>query len=126
MEKEASYVESHARRDTKDTTRSGDGDVLARHDHARCGRGRIGGACGVGRLGRAQQDGVGRRVPLPGRDLPYEYPALFSMPLAFLLICLFSVTDRSARAVRERSAFHAQFVQSEIGTAKAAECPILA
>jgi cation/acetate symporter len=57
---------------------------------------------------------------------PYENPALFSMPLAFLFTWLFSVTDRSARAVREREAFDAQFVQSEIGLAQAAESPRLA
>jgi cation/acetate symporter len=32
---------------------------------------------------------------------------------------LFSVTDRSARAVRERKAFDAQFVQSETGITQA-------
>jgi cation/acetate symporter len=48
---------------------------------------------------------------------PYENPALFSMPLAFLFGWLFSVTDGSARAARERAAFEAQFVQSEIGIA---------
>jgi cation/acetate symporter len=37
------------------------------------------------------------------------------MPLAFLSAWLFSVTDRSARGVREREAFDAQFIQSEIG-----------
>jgi cation/acetate symporter len=57
---------------------------------------------------------------------PYENPALFSMPVAFLLIWLGSVTDRSARAVRERKAFDAQFVQSEIGTGEATESPTLA
>jgi cation/acetate symporter len=46
---------------------------------------------------------------------PYDNPALFSMPLAFFGIWVFSVTDRSARAVRERKAFDAQFVQSETG-----------
>jgi cation/acetate symporter len=51
---------------------------------------------------------------------PYENPALFSMPLAFLCTWLFSVTDRSARAKRERAAFDAQLVQSEIGLAAAA------
>jgi cation/acetate symporter len=45
----------------------------------------------------------------------YDNPALFSMPLAFLSTWLFSVTDRSERAARERKAFDAQFVQSEIG-----------
>ncbi len=52
---------------------------------------------------------------------PYENPALFSMPLAFLFTWLFSVTDRSERAVRERKAFEAQFIQSEIGVGQAIE-----
>jgi cation/acetate symporter len=50
---------------------------------------------------------------------PYDNPALFSMPLAFIGIWVFSVTDRSARAVRERNAFDAQFVQSETGIMEA-------
>ncbi|RZN11444.1 cation acetate symporter [Bradyrhizobium genosp. SA-3] len=50
-------------------------------------------------------------VPL----FPYDNPALFSMPLAFLTIWLGSLSDRTARAVAERRAFDAQFVQSEIG-----------
>jgi cation/acetate symporter len=50
---------------------------------------------------------------------PYENPALFSMPLAFLSTWLFSVTDRSARGIREREAFDAQFIQSEIGLTRA-------
>ena len=48
------------------------------------------------------------------------------MPLAFLFIWLFSVTDRSARAARERKAFDAQFVQSEIGIVLATEGRVLA
>jgi cation/acetate symporter len=50
---------------------------------------------------------------------PYDNPALFSMPLAFLCVWLFSASDRSARAVRERKAFDAQFVQSETGITQA-------
>jgi cation/acetate symporter len=46
---------------------------------------------------------------------PYDNPALFSMPLAFLAIWLGSLSDRTARASTERRAFDAQFVQSEIG-----------
>jgi cation/acetate symporter len=46
---------------------------------------------------------------------PYDNPALFSMPVAFALIWLFSVTDRSARAAVERKTFDAQLIQSEIG-----------
>jgi cation/acetate symporter len=57
---------------------------------------------------------------------PYENPALFSMPLAFLFIWLFSVTDRSARAARERKVFDAQFVQSEIGVVLATDGRALA
>ncbi|MDB5634031.1 MAG: actP, partial [Tardiphaga sp.] len=50
---------------------------------------------------------------------PYDNPALFSMPLAFLCVWVFSVTDRSARGVGERKAFDAQFVQSETGITQA-------
>jgi cation/acetate symporter len=46
---------------------------------------------------------------------PYDNPALFSMPLAFLSIWSFSVTDWSARGETERQAFDAQFVQAETG-----------
>jgi cation/acetate symporter len=46
---------------------------------------------------------------------PYDNPALFSMPLAFLSIWIFSVTDRSARAETERKVFDAQLVLSETG-----------
>jgi cation/acetate symporter len=46
---------------------------------------------------------------------PYDNPALFSMPLAFLGIWLGSISDRTARAAAERQAFDAQFVQSETG-----------
>jgi cation/acetate symporter len=46
---------------------------------------------------------------------PYDNPALFSMPLAFLAIWLGSMSDKTARATAERYAFDAQFVQSETG-----------
>ncbi|MHC1948843.1 cation/acetate symporter ActP [Bradyrhizobium sp. UFLA06-06] len=62
----------------------------------------------------------------PTALFPYDNPALVSMPLAFLFVWLFSVTDRSERAAREREAFAAQFIQSEIGTALASERPALA
>ncbi|OKO69334.1 acetate permease [Bradyrhizobium sp. NAS96.2] len=57
----------------------------------------------------------------PSAVFPYDNPALFSMPLAFLFVWLFSVTDRSARATREHEAFTAQLIQSEIGTALAGD-----
>ncbi|MCK1315414.1 cation/acetate symporter ActP [Bradyrhizobium sp. 23] len=46
---------------------------------------------------------------------PYDNPALFSMPLAFLAIWFGSLSDKTARAAAERYAFDAQFVQSETG-----------
>jgi len=46
---------------------------------------------------------------------PYEYPALFSMITAFAGIWLFSITDQSASAEKERGRFEEQLVQCEIG-----------
>ncbi|MCD8563364.1 MAG: cation acetate symporter [Alphaproteobacteria bacterium] len=46
---------------------------------------------------------------------PYEYPALFSMTAAFVGIWLFSVTDRSPRAEKERAAFDAQYIRAQTG-----------
>lgn len=46
---------------------------------------------------------------------PYEYPALFSMSVAFAGIWFFSVTDRSERAKDEEKNFLRQFVRSETG-----------
>ena len=46
---------------------------------------------------------------------PYEYPAIFSVPAAFVGIWLFSITDRSRRATIDREAFHAQLVRSQTG-----------
>src|SRR6476659_9293775 len=46
---------------------------------------------------------------------PYDNPALFSMPIAFIGIWLFSVLDRSQQAKSEQKAFDAQFVRSQTG-----------
>ncbi len=46
---------------------------------------------------------------------PYTSPALFSMTIGFVGIWLFSITDRSSNAARERAAFPAQQVRSETG-----------
>ncbi|WP_299260252.1 cation acetate symporter [uncultured Kushneria sp.] len=57
-------------------------------------------------------------VQVLGHDTPiypYDYPALFSMAVAFIGIWLFSVTDKSASAERERDLFDAQFVRSQTG-----------
>ena len=45
---------------------------------------------------------------------PYEYPALFSMAIAFVSIWFFSVTDKSGRR-NERALFFPQFVRSQTG-----------
>jgi cation/acetate symporter len=49
---------------------------------------------------------------------PYEYPALFSMIVAFAGIFYFSLTDRSARAAHERSLYENQLVDCELGMVK--------
>ncbi|MBL0511633.1 cation acetate symporter [Aeromonas sp. 3925] len=46
---------------------------------------------------------------------PYEYPALFSMALAFIGIWFFSVTDKSQNASDEHAKFFPQFVRSQTG-----------
>ena len=51
---------------------------------------------------------------------PYDHPALFSMPLAFVVIVVVSLLDKSARAARERDAFDDQFVRAQTGLGAAA------
>ena len=46
---------------------------------------------------------------------PYEYPALFSMIVAFVASWLFSITDNSEQGNMERARFNEQFVRSQIG-----------
>lgn len=46
---------------------------------------------------------------------PYEYPALFSMLVAFIAIWFFSVTDKSKSAEEEKKLFFSQFVRSQTG-----------
>jgi len=46
---------------------------------------------------------------------PYEYPALFSMSVAFVGTWLFSITDSSLAGQQERERFRAQFVRSQTG-----------
>jgi cation/acetate symporter len=46
---------------------------------------------------------------------PYDTPAIFSMPLAFLGCWLFSVLDKSAASERESALFLDQFVRSQTG-----------
>jgi cation/acetate symporter len=51
---------------------------------------------------------------------PYDNPALFSMPIAFLGIWAFSKLDASNRAKVEVAAFDAQYIRSETGIGAAA------
>lgn len=46
---------------------------------------------------------------------PYKYPALFSVVTAFVLIWLFSVTDKSEQGKKERALFEHQFIRSQTG-----------
>ncbi|GHC45484.1 cation acetate symporter [Alcaligenes pakistanensis] len=53
--------------------------------------------------------------PVGSAPFPYASAALFSMPLAFIAIWFFSITDRSERAAIDRAGFEAQSVRSETG-----------
>ncbi|HIE5767093.1 TPA: cation acetate symporter [Proteus mirabilis] len=46
---------------------------------------------------------------------PYEYPALFSIIIAFVVSWLFSITDKSSLGEQEKAKFQAQFIRSQIG-----------
>ncbi|WP_116366034.1 sodium:solute symporter family transporter [Parahaliea mediterranea] len=48
---------------------------------------------------------------------PYDYPALFTLPMALAACWLFSVTDRSSRADRDRGNYPALLLRSEFGNA---------
>jgi len=47
--------------------------------------------------------------------IPYSQPALFAMPIAFLLAYIFSKSDSSARAKLEIDAFDDQYVRGQTG-----------
>jgi cation/acetate symporter len=51
---------------------------------------------------------------------PYDNPAIFSMPIAFLGIWAFSKLDASSRAKAEIASFDAQYIRSETGIGAAA------
>jgi cation/acetate symporter len=51
---------------------------------------------------------------------PYDYPALFTMPLAVGVTWLFSVSDRSARGLIDKRNYHDLLLRSEYGTGGAA------
>ena len=54
---------------------------------------------------------LGNEAPI----FPYKYPALFSVTVAFIGIYLFSITDNSEDAKKEREAFEAQDIRSQTG-----------
>ena len=57
-------------------------------------------------------------VQILGNDtalFPYIYPTVFSLPLGFASMIVFSVLDRSRRAREERDAFEEQLIRAETG-----------
>ncbi len=54
---------------------------------------------------------------------PYKNPAIFSIPMAFFVAWVVSITDKSPRAAIDRDGFDAQYVRSltGIGAAKASD-----
>jgi len=56
-------------------------------------------------------DVLGNAAPL----FPYTQPALFAMPVAFLMAYIFSKTDSSVRAKAEIEAFEDQYVRAQTG-----------
>jgi cation/acetate symporter len=47
--------------------------------------------------------------------VPYKFPALFTVIIAFVSIWFFSITDKSVRAKEDLDGFEAQFVRSQTG-----------
>ena len=47
--------------------------------------------------------------------IPYKFPAIFSMAIAFIGIWFFSITDKSEDAAQERARFAAQDIRSQTG-----------
>lgn len=56
----------------------------------------------------------------PQAIFPYEHPALFSMPLAFLICFVVSKLDGSAQGKRDQGGFDRQFVRAQTGLDMAA------
>ncbi|MDP3639239.1 MAG: cation acetate symporter [Azonexus sp.] len=46
---------------------------------------------------------------------PYDHPAIISMTTAFFVTWILSVTDKSARAVKEAEAFEEQYIRAQTG-----------
>ena len=54
---------------------------------------------------------LGNAAPLQ----PYDNVAIFSMPIAFIGIWIFSLLDGSARAKEDKAGFEAQYVRCQTG-----------
>ncbi|MFC5355856.1 cation acetate symporter [Azospirillum himalayense] len=51
----------------------------------------------------------------PAALFPYDNPGVFTIPLSFLAIWFFSITDNSKAAQDEREAYKAQYIRSQTG-----------
>ena len=51
----------------------------------------------------------------PAAIFPYDNPGIFTIPLSFLAIWFFSITDNSKAAQDEREAYKAQYIRSQTG-----------
>lgn len=49
---------------------------------------------------------------------PYDYPTLFTLPLALAMVWIFSVTDKSARGRQDQEAYSDLLIRSEYGAAE--------
>ncbi len=56
-------------------------------------------------------DTLGNPTPI----IPIQYPAIYSVTVAFLAIWFFSITDKSERARRDREGFEAQNIRCQTG-----------
>ena len=62
---------------------------------------------------------LGNEAPI----FPYGSPAIFTIPLAFIVAWLVSITDNSAQAAKDKAGFAAQYMRSMtgVGAAKASD-----
>lgn len=51
----------------------------------------------------------------PAAIFPYDNPGVFTIPLSFIAIWFFSITDNSQTAQDERRSFEAQYIRSQTG-----------
>ncbi|WP_448202808.1 cation acetate symporter [Azospirillum sp. sgz302134] len=51
----------------------------------------------------------------PAAIFPYDNPGMFTIPLSFIAIWFFSITDNSQTAQDERKAYEAQYIRSQTG-----------